>query len=405
MSTTNKILLSLCVSLVLVATCITTSSLAARSANTQPDTIAQPNFKTLENAAPTQQAQQGEKVDQTRKNIQVIKGLPDAELVNLMNFVASSLGVRCDHCHVTQGKDPKTGFTNWVWESDDKPAKQTARRMMRMVMSINATNKADFRDNAVTCFTCHREQLAPIGLPQMPLAKSGHEPGPNEAPVVRPATPSVEAILTKYAEAVGGSTAENTKTLILKGKREASQNRIFATEITLVAPHKFLLVTTTPQNVVRQIVNGESGWAVTGRNLRTLGPEDIAESKRSLNELFGVIKVRPSPGFKAAGAARIDDHDVFIIEKVTDAKTERYYFDAQNGLLIRKLTIATTLLVPLPEQIDFLDYREVEGVKVPFTIRLSAIDTFNSWTRTFTEIKRNAPVDDGLFAKPEVAPN
>src|SRR5215208_3522737 len=62
---------------------------------------------------------QGEKpVEQTRKNIQVLKGLPDSQLMNEMNFIAASLGVRCDFCHVTQGKDPKTGLTNWVWESD-----------------------------------------------------------------------------------------------------------------------------------------------------------------------------------------------------------------------------------------------------------------------------------------------
>jgi len=43
------------------------------------------------------------------------------------------LGVRCNFCHVQQGKDPTTGSTKWVWESDDKPQKQTARRMMQMV--------------------------------------------------------------------------------------------------------------------------------------------------------------------------------------------------------------------------------------------------------------------------------
>ena len=66
----------------------------------------------------------GEKtVNQTRKNIQHLKGLPESQLFPLMNFVATSLGVQCTFCHVQKGKDPKTGFTNWVWESDDKPEK------------------------------------------------------------------------------------------------------------------------------------------------------------------------------------------------------------------------------------------------------------------------------------------
>ena len=108
----------------------------------------------MSDAFPAPQAAQGEKpVEQTRKNIQVLKGLPDSQLFLVMNFVATSLGVQCNFCHVQQGKDPKTGFTKWVWESDDKPEKQTARRMMQMVLSIKANDKVDFRENPVTCYT------------------------------------------------------------------------------------------------------------------------------------------------------------------------------------------------------------------------------------------------------------
>src|SRR5258705_7481947 len=133
---------------------------------------------------------QGQTVEQTRKNIQVLKGLPESQLYLLMNFVAVSLGERCEFCHVTKGKDPKTGLTNWVWESDEKPEKLAGRRMMQMVLTINGSNKVDFRQNSVTCFTCHRGQTTTVGLPSMPLARSGHEPAPNEtvpaAPVARP---------------------------------------------------------------------------------------------------------------------------------------------------------------------------------------------------------------------------
>src|SRR5687767_12462214 len=173
----------------------------------------------------SQGAQTEKTVEQTRKNIQVLKGLPEAQLFLVMNFVASSLGVQCNFCHVQQGKDPKTGTTNWVWESDDKPEKHTARRMMQMVLSIKSNNKIDFRENEVTCYTCHRGQTHPVGLPPMPLARSGHESGPNDAaPDVRATLPSVEQVFGKYIEAVGGNAATGTRTLVMKGKREASQD-------------------------------------------------------------------------------------------------------------------------------------------------------------------------------------
>jgi photosynthetic reaction center cytochrome c subunit len=144
------------------------------------------------------QGAQGEKtVDQSRENIRVLKGLPESQLFPLMNFVATSLGVQCNFCHVQQGKDPKTGFDIVIWEGDDKPEKQTARRMMQMVPSIKANDKVDFRENAVTCYTCHRGQTQPVGLPPMPLARSGHEPGPNDAaPGVSTTSPSVEQIFS-----------------------------------------------------------------------------------------------------------------------------------------------------------------------------------------------------------------
>ena len=239
----------------------------------------------------------------------------------------------------------------------------------------------------------------------MPLARSGHEPGPNDAaPSVRISSPSVEQIFSKYIEALGGSAATGTKTLVLKGRREASQDRNWPNEITMALPDKFLLVVTTPQAVIRQIVNGDKGWILNGTNLRTLTPTEAVEAGRGWDELFKVVKVKQSPGMRLGGVQKVGDRDAYLVEQATDTRIERFYFDSQTGLLLRKITISPTVLMPIPEQIDFENYRDVDGVKVPFIVRYSAIDTFNSWTRTFTEIKRNAVVEDKLFATPAVPP-
>src|SRR5919106_2127553 len=76
-------------------------------------------------------------VEQVRKNIQVLKGLPDSQLFLLMNFVGDSLNVNCDHCHVKGAKNPQTGEDTWLWERDDKKEKAVARDMMRMVLDLN----------------------------------------------------------------------------------------------------------------------------------------------------------------------------------------------------------------------------------------------------------------------------
>ena len=344
---------------------------------------------------------QGQTVEQTRKNIQVLKGLPESQLYPLMNFVAVSLGERCEFCHVNKGKDPKTGQTNWVWESDEKPEKLSGRRMMQMVLMINGSNKVDFRQNSVTCFTCHRGQRTTVGLPSMPLVRSGHEPAPNEAAAGAPlARPSVDEIFARYVQALGGTNATSTKTLFMKGVRAASQNRSWPNEITFAAPDKFLVVATTPQAVVRQSVAGEQGWVLNGARLQTLTAVQVANARRGLEENFAVVKAVRLPGMQYIGIEKINGRDNYVVVKSTENKTESYDFDVATGLLTRKKTINHTASLPIPEQLDFEDYREVDGVKLPFTVRYSAIDTYDSWTRTFSEIKRNVTVDERTFAKP-----
>ena len=79
----------------------------------------------------------------------------------------------------------------------------------------------------------------------------------------------------------------------------------------------------------------------------------------------------------------------------------RLYFDAGTGLLLRRTTILSTVIGLIPDQIDFEDYRDVDGMKFAFVGRSAAIEVGNpTSTRTFTEVKINAPVDESKFNMP-----
>ena len=65
-------------------------------------------------------------------------------------------------------------------------------------------------------------------------------------------------------------------------------------------------------------------------------------------------------------------------------ETELYYFDAENGLLVRQATRTMTMVGTIPGQTDYLDYRTVDGVKVPFIVRSSAVDPRDGATERFT---------------------
>lgn len=87
------------------------------------------------------------------KNIQIMKGVPAPRLQDVMTKLTRWLGVECAYCHVAGH-----------FESDDQPAKQTARKMFTMVRAINHDNFPG--TDPVTCWTCHRGAAKPQSLPQ-----------------------------------------------------------------------------------------------------------------------------------------------------------------------------------------------------------------------------------------------
>lgn len=88
-----------------------------------------------------------ERAEQKYKNIQLLRGIPSERLTKIMFSFKASLGVDCTYCHI---KDQ--------FEKDDKPQKQTARKMIQLVRDTNAKLGSMTR---VTCFTCHRGQTRP----------------------------------------------------------------------------------------------------------------------------------------------------------------------------------------------------------------------------------------------------
>jgi len=343
--------------------------------------------------APQQPAAALKTVEQVQKNIQVLKGLPQTQLLPVMNFMSASLGVRCNFCHVN-----KDG--NWDFASDEKGEKKAAREMITMVLGIN---KNTFRGNTdVSCYTCHRGRSTPQGVPQLPLPQPTPRATPAEQAAAKETLPTAEQVFGKYLDAVGGTAAiEKLKTRTMKGTWTGANGTTLNYELFQIAPNKVLAVITTPQGLVERAFNGSVGWERSPRGVRDMVEEEMAYYKRYL-DLFKDIKLKDQfSRITVAGKDKIDGRDVYVLRgTTTDNRRERLYFDVETGLLVRRLSLTSTSIGNIPEQVDFEDYRDVDGMKVPFTIRVSAIDPVYTSTRKFTEVKLNVPIDESRFNKP-----
>jgi hypothetical protein len=348
-------------------------------------------------------ARQEPTVEQTRKNIQVIKGLPESQLFLLMNFMSASLGVRCDHCHVNEGDD------KWVWESDAKPSKVTARRMMLMQIELNRGNRDILGASgvAVTCFTCHRGQTRPANSPVLPIAITQADlDADTKKPAPAETLPTVEQILDKYVAAIGGRAAvEKLRTRVSKGTQVTWNGTEIPFETYQKSPGKYLDVVTRPGGVVVTVgFDGAAGWLRGPRGVRDVTGSQLAALKRDA-DIRGDLRLRELyPEMTVAGKEKVGERDAYVIvSRVSVQRSERLYFDAATGLLLRIAATTETPLARLPEETVFEDYREVDGVKLPFTVRASFVDPFIGWTRKFTEIKHNVAIEDSRFAKPAAA--
>lgn len=340
-------------------------------------------------------------VETVAKNIQVLKGMPDSQLLPVMNLMRTALGVRCDFCHIAE---------NGKYQLDGKPAKQTARKMIRMTLDIN---KANFNgETEVTCNTCHRGSTRPVGTPAISQAAFGDTPSPNPpaAANVAEKRPTVDEVFNKYVTAIGGETAVRkietrvSDVSLERPKLVNPSGKPATVQIYQKAPNKLLMVITGPDgSVTYQGFNGTTGWIKTAAQQRELSGDELARIKQQA-ELYNQLTLKDQfTNLRVGGKQKVNDRDAWVLVGTNASKKrERLFFDVETGLLVRRVQLNPTVLGVDPVQTDFSDYRLVDGVKLPFTVEISSLDNaHNGQKRTFTEIKQNVPVDDVKFEPPK----
>jgi photosynthetic reaction center cytochrome c subunit len=333
------------------------------------------------------------KAEEQFKNIQVLKGLPAEQIFPTMQFISASLGVECEFCHVHN-----------AFEKDDKKPKQTARKMMEMMFAINKDNFDGHRE--VTCNSCHRGSAHPQAVPAV-MTEEWREGEPKEAAGVGKPTetkenagPSGEQLLDKYVQTLGGTAAIHKITSRVMNGTIDFGGKSVPIDIYSKEPEKRISFTHMPEGESVTAFNGREGWLGTpGRPLREMHGSDLdgASIDADLHlathwkAMFSEMRVR--------GTEKVGDHEAYVVVGQREGKPPiQLYFDQQSGLLVRMVRFGETALGWLPTQIDYADYRDTDGVKIPY--RWTLARPSGRFTIQVSAIKQNVPVDDAKFVKP-----
>src|SRR5436853_117136 len=112
----------------------------------------------------------------------------------------------------------------------------------------------------------------------------------------------------------------------------------------------------------------------------------------------GPLRFRPPTIFPTT---TINDHPVQVVQAMAGGSRVKLFFDKETGLLTRVVRYSQTIVGQVPTQIDYSDYREVAGVKMPFQWRLTWTDGQSMYT--LDDVQPNIAIDPAKFAKPVAA--
>jgi photosynthetic reaction center cytochrome c subunit len=328
------------------------------------------------------------------KNIQVLKDIPADQLIPAMQFVAASLGVECEFCHVPN-----------AFEKDDKKPKKIARSMMAMMLTIDQEN---FDANlAVTCYTCHRGSIHPIATPlvmgEQPTetAQAGESNGAEAGGEIKEVGgPSADDLIEKYLKAVGGVAAVNkTTSRVMKGTITFGDSKV-PIEIYAKAPDMRVSITHTPDGDSVTTFDGHQGWlGFPGHPVHDMHGPDIDGASMDADIHFPAHLKDMFSKTEGQGTQKIDGREAYLVIGERAGKTPLHlYFDRESGLLVRLVRYGQTPLGQLPTQLDYADYKDARGVKIPF--RWTLARPGGRFTIQINEVQVNVPVDDAKFAKP-----
>lgn len=210
--------------------------------------------------------------------------------------------------------------------------------------------------------------------------------------------PAVDEILAKHLAAMGGAAVDAVNSRVIKGAVDVvGVSRGGSFETYAQAPNKVLsVIDAHPLGTIKDGFNGRTGWSRTDTGLRTLKGQELTVIQRDA-DFYGHFKLKSLYSkITLVGMSKIGYREVYVLElRPATGDVERLYLDAQTYLPVRTNATLALGAVSVPVEVYFDDWREVDGIKYPFSVSHS----LPKMTMIFTvkEIKHNVQIEARVF--------
>ena len=331
-------------------------------------------------------------------NVQLLRGIPVNDFMGTMGIFSAALGMSCEDCH-------KAGDSSWAAYAADNPRKQMARSMIVMMNTINKTHFGGRQ--AVTCFSCHRGADLPKATPD--VTKLYDAPPPDDPrDIIEPwkGAPTADAVFDKYLAAVGGAARASalnsfvaTGTSVGYGPDSAER----PLEIYARAPGQRTVIVRAPDGTRTTVFDGRRGWIAAPFRpvpVLALAGADLDGVRLDAELSFPARIAQALTRWRVGRPAAIGDREMQVVQGTgAGGAIATLYFDSETGLLRRQVRFVDSPVGRIPTQVDYEDYREVAGVRMPFRWTVTWLDGRD--TITLKEIRPNVSIDAARFERPK----
>ncbi|WP_336718431.1 pitrilysin family protein [Chryseobacterium mucoviscidosis] len=192
-------------------------------------------------------------------------------------------------------------------------------------------------------------------------------------PVAKPTTQKVDAGVTvasvadKYINAIGGkANIDKVSSYTVNASMSMQGQNIDLKMMKAKGGKELTMVTGMGQTLQKQVFDGKTGYSEQMGKKVEMKPEQIAEKLKN-TELFPELGFAKSADYKLAGIEKIGGEDSYAVKNGDNT----YYYSVKTGLKTGETKTVKAMGQTMTVPTTYSDYKDVAGVKMPYTITVS----------------------------------